>query len=403
MNDPPLKRLRTLLGPEDVTQDGDGTTRVTPDSAEAVRLVCRLATEEGWRIRVEGRGSWTPADAPADLVVSTAGLDAVVSVSAADLVATVQAGVPFDLLRHALAEAGMWLALDPPGRAERTVGSVVATATAGPLRTRFGPVRDHLLGCTVVTADGRVVTAGGQVVKNVAGFDLTKLQVGGFGGFGVITEVHLRLRALPRADATLMAQGSRDVLTAAGRDLLAAEVEIAALELLSPAVAAAPEWVLAARVLGTEALVQSEVPRVTGAALPWERLDHDRSATLWNLVAGSALSGPISLRLGVLVDGIDEMIDRLAHDLDEGLITAGAAAGDLRWTGDATVQQLRAFRRTLALQEIPVTLERAPWRLRHAVGHFGAYREGVGRVVDEIRRAFDPRGCLAVALDGTDD
>ena len=138
----------------------------------------------------------------------------------------------------------MWLALDPPGRPERSIGSVVATATAGPLRHGFGPVRDHVLGCSVATGDGRLVNAGGRVVKNVAGYDLTKLQVGGFGGFGIIAEVHLRLRALPRADVTLLARGARDALTSGARDIVAANLLPAALELLSPALAAEADWVL---------------------------------------------------------------------------------------------------------------------------------------------------------------
>ena len=132
----------------------------------------------------------------------------------------------------------MWLALDPPGRPERTVGSIAATATVGPLRAGYGPVRDHLLGCEVVTGEGRVIRPGGTVVKNVAGYDLTRLQVGGFGAFGVLTVLHLRLRARPSADTTLLARGPRDDLTRWARDLAEAGVRPAALEMVSPAVAA---------------------------------------------------------------------------------------------------------------------------------------------------------------------
>src|SRR5207249_3367547 len=82
-------------------------------------------------------------------------------------------------------------------------------ATAGPLRQGFGAVRDHVLGVTFVTGDGRLVHSGGRVVKNVAGYDLTKLEAGGFGAFGVIVLVHLRLRALPRADQTFVLAGTR--------------------------------------------------------------------------------------------------------------------------------------------------------------------------------------------------
>ena len=404
MSDVIFGRLRALLGTTGVERDPQGVPRATPDSPDALSLVCRLAHEEGWKIRVEGRATWLAPDAPADLVVSTRGMEEVVSVSPADLVATVQAGTPLETLRRRLADSGMWLALDPPGRPERSIGSVVATATAGPLRQGFGPVRDHVLGCTVATGDGRLVNAGGKVVKNVAGYDLTKLQVGGFGGFGIIAEVHLRLRALPRADVTLLARGPRDALTSGGRDVVAANLLPAALELMSPALAAEADWVLGARFVGTEASVQAEVRRLGSSGdLNWEPLPADRTAAFWSTVARGTLGGPITLRLGVLGDGVDETIDLLAHDLDEGLLSAGAGQGMIRWTGEAPVERIRGLRRAAASREIPMTLERAPWALRRALGHFGAYREGVGRIVGRLRGTFDPGQCLNVALEGADN
>jgi FAD binding domain-containing protein len=404
MSDAIFPRLRALLGTTGVERDPNGVPRATPDSPDALSLVCRLSHEEGWKIRVEGRGTWLPSDAPADLVVSTRGLEQIVSVSPADLVATVQAGTSLEALRRRLADYGMWLALDPPGRPERSIGSVVATATAGPLRHGFGPVRDHVLGCSVATGDGRLVNAGGRVVKNVAGYDLTKLQVGGFGGFGIITQVHLRLRALPRADATLIARGTRDALTSAARDVVAANLLPGALELLSPALAAEAEWVLAARFVGTDAAVQSDVRRLGSLSeLNWLPLPPDRTAAFWSAAARGSLGGPITLRLGVLGDGLDEAIDLLAHDLDEDLVSAGAGLGMIRWTGDAPLERLRAVRRAAASREIPMTLERAPWPVRRALGHFGAYREGVGKIVGRLRGTFDPGQCLNVALEGADN
>ena len=403
MRDTIVTRLRALLGTAGVERDADGLPRATPDSPDALSLVCRLAHEEGWKIRVEGQGTWLPSDAPADLAVSTRALDQVVTVSPADLVATVQAGTPLDGLRRRLADEGMWLALDPPGRPDRSLGSIVATATAGPLRHGFGPVRDHFLGCTVATGDGRLVKAGGKVVKNVAGYDLTKLQVGGFGGFGIIAELHLRLRALPRADVTLLARGARDNLTLAARRLIEAKVSPAALELLSPALAADAEWVLAARFLGTDAAVQGEVGRLgTAGDLVWQPLPAERTAAFWSGVARGSLGGPITLRLGVLGDGVDEMMDLVAHDLDEGLLSAGPGSGMIRWTGDAPIERLRGVRRAAAGREIPMTIERAPWPLRRALGHFGAYREGVGQLVGRLRDSFDPGQCLSVALEAAE-
>jgi FAD/FMN-containing dehydrogenase len=403
VSDTIFTRLRALLGTTGVERDPHGTPRATPDTPDALSLVCRLAHEEGWKIRVEGRGTWLAPDAPADLVVSTSGMDQVVSVSPADLVATVQAGTPMEVLRRRLADYGMWLALDPPGRPERSIGSIVATATSGPLRHGFGPVRDHVLGCSVATGDGRLVNAGGRVVKNVAGYDLTKLHVGGFGGFGIISEVHLRLRALPRADVTLLARGTRDTLTSAGRDIVAGNLLPGALELLSPALAAEADWVLATRLVGTDAAVQADARRLTSLSeLSWLPLPADRTAAFWSTAARGSLAGPVTLRLGVLGDGVDDAIDLLAHDLDEGLVSAGAGQGMIRWTGTAVLERLRALRRAAASREVPMTLERAPWAIRRALGHFGAYREGVGKIVGRLRGTFDPGQCLNVALEGAE-
>src|SRR3989475_4785765 len=84
-------------------------------------------------------------------------------------------------------------------------------------------------------------------MKNVAGYDLTKLAAGGFGAFGVIVLVHLRLRALPRADQTLVLEGSREDLTQVADDIAAAAVQPAAHELMSPALARRERWLLAVR------------------------------------------------------------------------------------------------------------------------------------------------------------
>lgn len=404
MSDLIAHRLRDLLGEASVEQTADQLPRALPESTEAVAAVCAAAHAAGWRLRVEGRGSWLPADAPADLVLSTAALDKVARIAAADLVATAQAGVTMSRLAAALAAEGTWLALDPPGRPDRTLGSVVATGTAGPLRHRFGAVRDQVVGCTLVTTDGRIVPAGGRVTKNVAGYDLVKLMVGGFGAFGIVTEVHLRLRALPAADLTLLATGERDPLTLLARELEAARLDAAAVELLSPAVAAGPAWALAVRLAGHRAAVEAEALRARelAAGAGWQSIEGDRGASFWQGVARAMAGEPVSLRFGVLAEGLDETLDLLRQRLDLGRVSAGAARGGLRWSGVTDLATLREVRHLLATREIPVTVERAPWGLRHATGHFGAYREGVGSLVAELRRRFDPSGLIQVALDGSE-
>jgi FAD/FMN-containing dehydrogenase len=403
MTDAVFQRLAHLLGPEGVERDARGLPRAVPESDDALALVCQAAQDEGWRFRLEGNGSWLPPDTPADLALSTRGLSRLVSVSPADLVATVQAGMTMEALRAALEQHQLWLALDPPGRPDRTIGSVVATGTSGPLRHGFGPVRDHVLGSTVATGDGRLVEAGGRVVKNVAGYDLTKLHVGSFGGFGVITELNLRLRARPAADVTLVASGGRHALSAAGRQLVEAQIGAVSLELLTPAWAALPEWALAVRLSGTEGGVAAEADRVTTETeLDWERFTPERAVAFWSLVARAPLGAEVAIRLGALLDGIDDTIDLVVETLGESMLSAGVGSGMLRWAGEAEADALRELRRRAAAREIPMTLERGPWDLRRAVGHFGAYREGVGQLVGRLRGTFDPKGVIAVALEGSE-
>lgn len=403
MNDSVLMRLRHAVGDAMVGRDVDGRPRVTPDSTEAVAQVCGLAHEQGWQVRIEGQGSWMPADAPADLALSTRGLTRIVDLAPADLVATVEAGVPLARLEHELDKVGAWLAIDAPGRPERTLGSIVATGTAGPLRHGFGPVRDHILGGTIVTGDGRIIKAGGSVVKNVAGYDLTKLQVGGFGAFGVVTQLHLRLRARPADRVTLIAHGERDLLTHQARTLMEKHLVASALELYSPALAAEPDWVLALEIAGTVDGVAAETARATASSeVAWTPLPADRAAAFWSATARGVLGGELTLRLGLFPDGLDEMLDLLAERLDIGLVSAGPGQGMLRWSGEASAEALLTVRRLAAQREIPLTLERGPWPLRHQVGHFGAYREGVGRLVTKLRSTFDPHPTFAVALEGSD-
>lgn len=402
MNHAVSERLTRLLGPEGVERDPRGLPRAVPESDDALVLVCQAALDEGWKIRIEGNGSWLPADAPADLALSTRGLTRIISVSPADLVATVQAGVTMEALRATLLTHRLWLAVDPPGRPDRTIGSVVATGTAGPLRHGFGPVRDQVLGCTVVTGDGRLVAAGGRVVKNVAGYDLTKLHAGGFGAFGVITDLHLRVRAQPAVDVTLLAQGGRLELLDAGRRAMASGVSTIALELLSPTLAATPEWTLAVRMAGTAEGVAAEALRLeVETGIRWDTTTAERAATLWNLVARAPLGGGIVIRLGTPADGLEPLLDIMLAQLGEGLLAAGITSGAVRWAGEADAPRLRALRQLLATREVPLTLERAPWPVRRSVGHFGAYREGVGPLVGRLRDTFDPRQSIAVALEGS--
>ena len=388
-----------MLGSDAVVDtDASGMPRVAPRTEEAIALVLQAAAAEGWRVRIEGRGSWVPTDAHADLALTTRALVRVARLDAADLVATVEAGVVWGDLQRVLADQGVWVATDPPGEG-RTVGSVVATSTAGPLRTGFGGIREHVLGATLVTGEGRIVRAGGRVVKNVAGYDLARLATGSFGSFGVITSVNLRLRAVPRADLTLVGEGERDALLDAARAVLETGITPASLEVLSPLAAGRDRWTLAVRCVGSAPAVEADVQAAGGASeIPLAALDAADAGRFWRGALAGASGSPVTLRMGALPTAMDDALDLVLHHLDEHWIMAGVGAGGLRWSGDAHADRLRLLRHAAAPREMPMTLERAPWAVREQVGYFGVYREGVGQLVGALKDAFDPAGVFVVPM-----
>lgn len=183
-----------------------------PATTAEAAAVLRAAAELGLTVVPRGSGGrlhWGAPPVTCDLIVDTRNLDRIVEHAAGDLVVTVQAGVRLDDLAKSLAAAGQRLALDPPpgpadeARGGGTVGGLIATGAAGPLRYRYGAPRDLLIGITVVRADGTVARSGGKVVKNVAGYDLGKLFAGSYGTLGLITEATFRLHPLPAATRML--------------------------------------------------------------------------------------------------------------------------------------------------------------------------------------------------------
>ena len=372
-----------------------------PASVNQLTALCAWASARGWRWRISGSGAWGGRDTPADLELSTRRLKQVLAVAPDDLVATVEAGVTRAELATALVPHRLWWPVDPPGGDARSIGSVVATATAGPLRHGYGPVRDQVLGCTVVTADGRLVETGGRVVKNVAGFDLPRLHAGGFGAFGVIVLLHLRLRALPERDLTLVAEGDRHDLLAAAHVARNSGIGLCALELLSPDAASLAGWSLAARLSGTGAGIEGETGRLrTATGLAWRALTPGEAAGLWNALAAATASGTTTFRLGCLTTDVAPTLQLLDAVTGAGVISAGAASGQIRCSGEMAGAAIAQLREQLASRQIPLTIERSPWPIRRAEGHYGALRTGVGPIMGKLRTLFDPHGSIAVALEG---
>lgn len=395
MSDPILERVRSIVGAGAARRDADGTLRLLPASAGAVAGVVGVAHDAGWRVAVTGGGTWSPELPEADLVMSLRALDELTVSMGPEGRLRAGAGVSLDVARREALDHGSWLPLDPPGRPDRSLGSLLATATAGPLRHAFGGVREMVTAVTVASGDGRL-----HQVSSDHDADQLRLYLGTFGGFGVITSGEFRLAPLPRADLTWTANADRDRLTATARVLSGRGLQAAAIELFSPSLATGEDWLLAVRLLGPRDLVLAEGRRLgADSDLPWRELRGEQQILLWNGTARAVTTVPVTIRLGVLAAGIDDAIDLVVTRLGEGLLSAGPASGTLRWSGNATAATLRDLRSELAGREIPMTLERAPRAISREVGVLGAYREGGGIAVNQLRLSHDPQRVFATPLD----
>ena len=180
---------------------------VVPDDIDGLARALGMAASAGQAVSPRGGGTQTAlGNRPErlDLVVDTSRLNQITH-NPGDLTATAQAGVTMSELQARLGERGQFLAIDAPLPGRATVGGTLATGIGGPARWQYGSPRDTVIGMTVAQPDGRITHTGGRVVKNVSGYDMARLHVGGLGTLGVIVEASFKLTPLPARRATVLA------------------------------------------------------------------------------------------------------------------------------------------------------------------------------------------------------
>ena len=190
---------------EDAVDGVEPAFVVEPGSIEETSELMKLASEEGLTAAARGSGTKMSLGNPPrdlDLILSTVRMNEIIEHTPGDQVVRVQAGLKLQDLQEQLASANQVLAIDPPERGA-TIGGMVAANSSGPRRFQYGTIRDLIIGITVVLPDGTVAKAGGKVVKNVAGYDLSKLFTGSLGTLGIIATCNFRLHPRPEAARTV--------------------------------------------------------------------------------------------------------------------------------------------------------------------------------------------------------
>jgi len=205
---------------------------VEPGSAAEVAALLAWASKERLSVVFRGGGTklaWGRLPEPIDLMIGMRAMNRVLSHAHADLTATVEAGATLEEVNAELGRYRQWLPIDAPDGA--TVGGAIATNDSGPLRHRYGTPRDLLIGVELAITDGRLVKAGGKVVKNVAGYDLSRLVTGSFGSLAAIVSATFKLLPVPVSFQTLIAPfRNGDSITRAVASLNDSQLEPIAIE-----------------------------------------------------------------------------------------------------------------------------------------------------------------------------
>jgi len=176
-----------------------------PDARNEFREIIRDAAAHGAPLRLQGSNSKAfLGRATAGTVLDTRGHAGVIDYHPSELVITARAGTPLAEVEATLAEKGQMLAFEPPHFGDAaTLGGTLACALSGPRRPYAGAARDFVLGVTLIDGRGRLLRFGGQVIKNVAGYDVSRLVIGAMGTLGLMTEISLNVLPRPAAEATI--------------------------------------------------------------------------------------------------------------------------------------------------------------------------------------------------------
>jgi glycolate oxidase FAD binding subunit len=367
---------------------------VSPSRPADVAEALKLATESAGVVVPWGGGTQKSLGTPPerfDLALDLRRLNRVVEYEPADLTVTVEAGMRLSELQRLLGERGQWLPLDPPLPDAATIGGILATNACGPTRHSRGTARDLVIGMSVVLANGDIVKSGGRVVKNVAGYDMAKLQIGALGTLGVILQATFKVSPLPQQTLTCGAVAMLDRVVALTAHIDEARLPVQALVLMKEA--GALDWTLLVRFAGGNAAVERARNDFVAAAGDIALLSESEADAAWSIPAALHQS-QVCVRAGVLPVKTSELAAFFAAQ-GAGM-TAYPSVGivNCSWADRGLgASILKEGRRKAIESGGSLVIERAPSDLKREVDAWGEPQADFELML-RLKREFDPARTL---------
>ncbi len=384
-----------------------------PETGEQVREAVAWASAEETPVEIVGtgtkRGYGRPMGDGNRTIAHTldlSGLSGITLYEPEELVLSAWAGTPLAEIEAAVAAKGQMLAFEPPrwarlyGNEGGTLGGAIACNLAGPRRVKSGAARDHILGIEAVTGRGELVKSGGRVVKNVTGYDLSKLMTGSFGTLAALTQVTIKVLPAPETEATILVRGLGDgpAVEAMTRALNSSHEVSAAVHLPGHA----PDPATAVRVEGFVPSVEARIDALKallGSSGSVSVLDAEASRAFWAEVRDAEpfvaddgalwrLSVTPTRAAAIVAEIRGRQGGRAIHDWGGGLIWY-APDGEAPDAGAAAVRGAVA-----ANGGGHATLVRAPEEVRRSVTVFEPQPGPLAALSQRVKESFDPHHVL---------
>lgn len=389
---------------------------VFPKTQDGLSEAVACAHKHHWAMMPVGSGSklhWGGLAKPVQVLISTSRLPQIIDHAVGDLTITAEAGATFGAIAHTLQQANQQLGIDPAYPDQATLGGIVATGSTGPLRQRYGSVRDMLIGISFVRADGTLAKAGGRVVKNVAGYDLMKLMTGSYGTVGIISQCTFRVYPKAETSKTVVLIGNADAIQSLTATILASSLTPQRFDLLSPPLIRALERSgessthfgllvqFQSIAISVEQQVQQMMTLAASPSIRTECLEGEPEAALWKQLReqmdNADMDVPITCKMGVLPSQAVTTLAKLPDLLPVEAIAqihASSGLGTVRLEGGAIApQSVLRLRQWCESHNGFLTVLEAPHTWKQQIEVWG-YPGSALPTMQRIKQQFDPHHLL---------
>jgi glycolate oxidase FAD binding subunit len=324
---------------------------------------------------------------PVQIGISLRRMARVVAYEPDDMTVVVESGISAGDLNATLAKSGQRLPVDPCGPEATTIGALVAAAHAGPLRLSEGTVRDLLIGIQFVGHGGRVVRAGGRVVKNVAGYDLMKMMTGSFGTLGIITEATFKVRPNPENYTLALAAFDRHDEAFSAASALHERIPLLHLEVTSPRASAllglASRFSMLAGFAGIPSELAYQRDRI---GRDFEMIEGERASAVYAALRDVNFDSATAARLAVLPNDLA----RCAHESSSEFVAhVGSGIAEL-YSNDAAPHAVTRWRAIAHTAGGHLRVLTAPAAIRNRIEFFDRPNPGALKLMQGLKASFDP-------------